>query len=315
MTSAVVRLTVAGLAVLAVSCSRERSVAPPDQQAALGGEVAARVGTDVVPLSLVIKVATAQHIAPREALKRLVDDAVVANAARAKGLDRELPGSWSMIAVRGRVAADRIFSDAKKLGPPTDAEIDAMTKRYWREVDRPPSIRVVHAVVRRSAKPDPALDARAKAFAEELRTAVVDAKDGDDFMAKAKAVPHPGLDVIVQPLAAFAQTGDVVEGEGKYDDGFTKGAWAILSVGDTSPIVESYAGWHVIKLIERLPEQRMSREARRAAFTEEAYVARARAATAAVVQARKALVPVEIAPSAEQVMRSLLETPGRGPTP
>jgi hypothetical protein len=190
-----------------------------------------------------------------------------------------------------------------------------MTAHYWREVDRPPTIRVVHGVARRPKKPDPAAEARAKAFAEELRGAVVGASDAADFLAKGKALPHPGVDVVIEALPAFASDGYVAEGDGQMDEAFTKGAYALASTGDTSPVVESKFGWHVIRLVEKVPEQRMPLDARRIAFADEVYVRRARAATQALLDARKSEARVELAPSAEQLMRSLFDTSGRGQTP
>lgn len=300
-----------------LSCGGDRTKPPPaEQAAALGGEVAARVGTDVIPMSLVIKVATALHITPREALRRLVDDAITANAARARGLDRELPASWRLTAARGRITADRLVADAKLAGPPTDDEIARLTARYWREVDRPASVHVVHVVAMRPKKPDPAAEASARAFAAQAHEAVLSAKNSEEFQQKAKALPHPGVEVVVQPLPAFTREGNVAEGgESTVDEAFVKAAFALEDIGSTSPVVESKFGWHVIRLEEKLPEQRMPLEARRIAFTDEAYTLRAGAATAERLAARRAATPIEVAPSAEQLMRSLVDTAGHGPTP
>jgi peptidyl-prolyl cis-trans isomerase C len=304
------------VAVLAMasgsSCGGDRTPPAPSAQAALGGEVAARVGPDVIPMSLVIKVATVQHITPREALRRLVDDAVTANAARARGLDRQLPTSWRLTAASGRLTADRLLSDAKLGGPPSDTEVAQLSARYWREVDRPPAIRVVHAVAMRNVKkPDPSADAMARAFAEQVREAVLSAKNGDEFQEKAKALPHPGVEVVVQPLTAFTREGVMSEGgEGSIDEAFVKASFALEGIGATSPVIESKFGWHVIRLEERVPEQRMPLEARRIAFTDEAYSLRASAATTALLT-----TPIAVAPSAEQLMRSLVDAAARGPTP
>ncbi len=317
------KVRVACVALLAMasglSCGGDKAPPPPSaEQAALGGEVAARVGTDVIPMSLVVKVASAQHITPREALRRLVDDAVSANAARTRGLDRQLPTSWRLTAARGRFTADHLVSEAKQGGPPNDQELAQLTARYWREVDRPAAIRAVHLVAKHPAGkiPDPAADAAARAFAERAREAVLAAKSGDDFQETAKALPHPGVDVVVEPLSAFAEDLRSTEGpEGTVDPAFVKAAFALEKIGSTSAVIESSFGWHVIRLEERVPEQRMPVEARRIAFTDEVYTLRAAAASNARLAALRASTPIQIAPSAELLMRSLVDTAGHGPTP
>lgn len=303
---------------LSLSCRKEHAAPQEAEQAALGGEVAARVGAEVIPLSLVRNVAVAQRITSQEALHRLVDDAIAASAARARGLDRDGRTSWLVTAARGRAAAEHLRAEARRGGPPTDAEIAELTAQYWREVDRPVTVRTVHALAQRPKKPDAEAEARAKAVAEELRRAVAGAKNADEFTEKAKAVPHPGVEVVVQPLPAFADDGAVSEGPGNMDEVFAKAAHALVAAGDTSPVVETTFGWHVIRLVERIPEQRMSLAARRLAFTEEAYTRRARALTTARLLEQKALSPVEIAAPAENLMRSITGSATgstHGPTP
>lgn len=305
------------MVLLASSCGSERTAPPPPERVALGGEVAARVGTDVIPLSLVVKVAVAQHITPREALSRLVDDAICANAARARGLDLERTASWLLTAARARTTADRIRAEALQAGPPTDTEIADLTKQYWREVDRPEAVRVVHALAGKSdpKKPDAAVDARAQAAAPELRAALLDAHDADDFIAKGKAFPHSGFEIAAQKLPAFAANSAITEGGGGMDPAFVKGAFALTTPGETSPIVESSFGWHVIRLVERVPEQRMALEARRIAFTEEAYMNRAQRLTEGRIAALRATHPLQISDHADNLTRTLSAKPDRGPVP
>lgn len=313
-------------ALAASSCTDHPPGPTTERQAALGGDVAARVGTDVIPVALVAKVAAAQRIPPGEALRRLVDDAICANAARARGLDRSPSPSWRLTAVRGRFTADRVMLDARKSGPPTDEEIKELTSRHWREVDRPETVRVVHAVVQRPKPPDAAAEKRARAIAAAIREATKDAKDGDDFQQRANAVPHDGASVVAQPLPPFEPEGYMTEGPGgALDPDFAKGAFKLAKPGETSDIVETSSGWHVIRLVERIPEQRMSLEARRAAFTEGAYMERARVATQARVKALAAASPIAVSASAEHLMRTLSTSAiaserdrnerGRGSTP
>ena len=319
MTHALARAALACLLVSSVSCGgsgKTHGSPAPAEQTALGGDIAARVGADVIPVALVVKVAASQHVTPSEALKRLVDDAVAANAARAEGHDRRLPTVWHLTAARGRVTADHILAEARRAGPPTDDEVKTLSERYWREVDRPPAIRVVHALVHRPNTPDPAASERARAFAIELRDAVTGAKDADDFIAKAKAVPpYPGGQVTAEKLPALTEAGLSIEGQQQFDPTFAKGAFAIAEPGMTSQPVETSFGWHVIRLVERIPEQRMAFETRRIAFADEAITMRAAAATKVIIDGLRRSTPIEVAPSAEILMRSLIDTAGRGPTP
>lgn len=307
------------LAVLVSSCSdggdKASGPAPRAQQADLGGEVIARVSaggaSDAVPKTIVSKVASELKVDPSEAARRLVDDAVAAVAARERGLDAKTPARWNLRSARARITIDRIRAQTRAAGPPTDAEIADLTARHWREVDRPESARVVHALVFRSKPADAAFDARAKALAGELRAALLETKTPEEFAEKAKAFPHPSeLKIQVDPpLPPITDDGYSVEGPGHFDETFAKAAVALKQPGDTSPVVETRDfGFHVIRLIEKVPEQRMPLDARRIAFTEEAYSVRAQTALAAIIGPLRAAHPVTIEPAAETLMRSVMAT-------
>jgi hypothetical protein len=299
-----VRLRLALIVLAACSRGEPEKV----ENAALGGDVAARAGSEIVPVELVRKVAIAQKISPREAVDRLVDDAVAADAARRRGLDRSDPGRWNLTAARARIAADRFFADAKAKGPPTDAEVETLTKQHWNEVDRPPSVRTYHVVVcpgtcaAKTKTPESVVHARE--VAQALRAVLVDVATTDEIKAKASAFPHP-TDVEIHPeeLPAIARDGRLVDGGGALDSDFAAGAFAISNVGDTSPIVETKFGFHIIRLLERLPALRMAFEDRRAAFTQETFAMRAAEAKRAHLEAAQKGKDIQISASAERLMR------------
>jgi peptidyl-prolyl cis-trans isomerase C len=307
---------VAGLAGL-VACGGEPEK-PVDQRSALGGEVAARAGREVVPLALVARTASASGLSPREALRRLVDDAVAADAARSRGLDAEAPAAWLLEAARGRFTADRALADARASGPPTDDEVREAAKAHWREVDRPPAARVVHALAMPKKKGEPATDAEARAVAASIASAVQGATSADDFKARASAVPRPPeITVVVESLPATSAEGMVTEGGGgEMDRAFSRAANALTKPGDVSPVVESEKfGWHVIYLVERVPEQRMAFEDQRVAFASEIYARRARATVQAIVAERQKRAKVVVLPSAEGLMRSVVVESGKPAAP
>ena len=281
---------------LAGACSQhEAPPAPVAQNGALEGGNVARVGATSIPASLVSSVAAAQGLTPREALEALVDDDLLAEAARARHLDAVPSRKVELLALRARLVAKRIREDAIAAGPATDAEVAELTALHWAEVDHPEEARVVHVVVQRSKKPNAQKDKAAFALAVTLQHAVADATSEADFEARAKAVPHEGFDVVVQPLPAMTADGRLAEGGNLYPE-FSRPAFA-LPIGATSEVVESPAGWHVIRMVARLPAYTMPLEERRAAFLFEAREHRAANALQEILTRERAAVHLE-SPSA-----------------
>lgn len=295
-------------AFAAWSCE-ESGPKPQGQQAdhvALGGDAVARVGGELISRRLVAEVARAQHVSPKEAVRRLVDDAVAASSAKERGLDAMAPARWRLVAARARTTSERMLAEARAAGPPTDAEVNELSEAHWVQVDRPPTIKVVHALVKKPK--DGVIDERARKTAEELRARLVDAKDETDFSERAKAFGDErkgaGVDVVVEALPPFDAQGRELEG-GRLVESFAKAAFGISEVGGTSGLVETDFGVHVIRLLERLPEERMPFETRRVAFAEEAVMRRARKAYEARLAALKGEMRVEVLPSAEAAMLEL----------
>jgi hypothetical protein len=172
------------------------------------------------------------------------------------------------------------------------------------------------------AKDDDAKKARAEVVAEAIRAAVVPVAaqassmpllDGapatgpriapqDDpdtlsgvFRRVASAVPHEGVEVVVEPLPPVAADGRLlIPGGDTLDMDFVRAVIALPSRGALSPITPSNFGLHVILLLERTPPVVLAAEARRARLFADIVNERARAADKkllARLQDRRAVMP------------------------
>lgn len=216
----------------------------------------ARVESEAVSSSAVALIAERQLLEPRAALSRALTSALFAAAGRAS-----LPGhvrSSIERAAAARSVLEGIGADSLAAGPPTAAEISELQRERWAELERPEAVRTVHAVV---VSKDPQRGAAAQALAAKVASAVKAATSPDEFISLAKAVPAEGLEVTAEALPPLTGDGRAFERTEKgfvgspsgFDPDFCRAANALQQPAELSPIVKTRFGYHVIRLVERIP--------------------------------------------------------------
>jgi hypothetical protein len=228
----------------------------------LGGEVVARVGDTNITSAMVRSVARAQHVSTEAAMRLLIDEAILAEAARREGATSTATVKQGSTAALGNAIVTKFREEALARGEITDAELDAVLSagEEWMELDRPETRKADHALVPKDV-PD------GEAIARKLRDAVASAPTPEAFLESARTFAAgsglPPTKIIVESLPApFTEDGRVVQhGGGTFALPFTKAAFAIPAVGDTSDVVwNPEFGWHVIRLAAILPPVHTSRD-------------------------------------------------------
>jgi hypothetical protein len=160
----------------------------------------------------------------------------------------------------------------------------------------------------------------AKALANALVATVADATSADDFEDRAKALEHDKkLEITVERLEPFVADGRQPQGPGLIPE-FVRAA-VPLAPGATSGIVPTSFGWHVIRMIERLPEHRVPFEDRRRRFYEEIITLRAHTSLERLEQQLVAKYGVSVSNGVEDLMAEAVMTflgsakPSEAPSP
>lgn len=271
--------------------------APPPKPApvlaALDSSAVARVADVSIGADQIARIALAQHLPPGEAREQAIHDALLATEARARGLDADPRVDLATSGILARVLVQDIEARAEAQGPVTDAELDEITARRWMELDRPDAARTVHAVVTLKKDATPDARARAAALAESIRKSIAPAAEiaqrteppkqqgGPEdeavaaFRTAAKAVPKGDLEVRIEPLSPVVADGRTLTPGMQLERPFAQAALALAHRGDTSPVIETSYGFHVILLLERVPGFTMPREERRQKLRDEAITLRA----------------------------------------
>jgi hypothetical protein len=292
-----VRAVALGCACAAlVACTRTGDEPATSRHARLPPGVVARVANEEIALETVQRVARAEGVTLEIARDRAVSDARSAAETRAIFRGREVLPVLER-AASARALLESLKQDALAKGPATDAEVAEQTALRWREFDRPEAARTTHAVALVDKNND---EAKARAVAQDIYEAVRSAKNSDEFLRLAEAVPHDGVEVRAERLPAVTADGRVYDpdkpsatSEQMLDLDFAKAAIA-LTAGQISAPTKTRFGYHVIFCEARLPELRVPLEDRRRLMHDEVIKARAERSKQELLARLSAAAPIPI---------------------
>ncbi|HET9958083.1 MAG TPA: peptidylprolyl isomerase [Polyangiaceae bacterium] len=284
------------LLIGALLCSCKARPPVPTGNGRLASGMLARVADQSIPIEQVSRIAAAQGISERSALDRATADALFAVEAR-----RSI-GSPSVRQAERAAAARSLLEElarhAQSQGTPTDKEIEQLTIDHWIDWDRPPAARVVHVV---ALLPSNGEARASREVAERVQAAVHGVRAPEVFAERARGVPHQGIELRVEELPFITPDGRGISikeprmAAGQFEPAFAAAANALSTEGDQSPIVETRFGFHVLMLLERLPERRLPLEERRRIFEPEVLARRARSEKNTLVQRLGAEAQVGVA--------------------
>lgn len=295
----------------ALACGAE-SAPVAVQKKSLAPGVAASVGTELVALGTVARIASARGVSASQARELAIRDALLSAAARAS------PEHTAAIVVAersnlARALLESFARQAESAGPGTDTEVNELTAERWTEFDRPESVRTTHALVR-VEKPEQ--DAEARALAAKLAASLSGITNAADFVARAQAFPAAPLGIVAERLGPVTPDGRMWEINARpgtkfptLDAEYTKAATALQHPGDQSPLVKSSFGYHVILLEERIPAVRPSLEERHALLSTEIFSRRAKKLSDDALARLRQETPIEIARAADSLTERVLATP------
>ena len=133
----------------------------------------------------------------------------------------------------------------------SEADIRKEYDDHVAELTRPENITVAHILVQLDENADDAADKAAKAKIDAIYDELL--KDPSQFEKLAKEKSDCPSKDDEGKLPAFEKDGSILEG-GRMDQTFTDTAYSIEKVGQITKPVKTQFGYHIIKLLEKTPE-------------------------------------------------------------
>ena len=186
--------------------------------------------------------------AKRKQLDKMIDETLLLEEAKKRKLDQDEEIREKVDRYRSRLITERLYRDvASERSRVGDEEIQAYYQEHKDRFQQPERIRARQILILLPASAGPEREAEAKKKAEEALGRI---KAGEDFAEVAKQYSEGPAASRGGDLGYFSR--------GRMIPEFEQIAFSLKEIGDTSGLVRTKFGFHIIELTGREPAQEVA---------------------------------------------------------
>jgi parvulin-like peptidyl-prolyl isomerase len=266
--------------------------------ARIGGQVVSTVDGVAITVDDVRRRAEVGRIAPREALRQLQDDMLLAAEAERRGLGRDP----RVVQDARRAAVQALLREQVEASiPESSIEPDAIARAYQRHLDQfqqPERRASKHVLVRVPPDAPPEADRAARARIEGLLTEVRAVPDPTAWIDERLAAGVPGL--VIEEVPGLTR-------HDQADAAYLEALYALPAPGLVPGPVRTGFGWHAILLTEVIPARNVTLEEATPELRRSVLDSRRRARVAELIEETAGRTAVE--PNQDAVRAALARDP------